>query len=65
MMASALRVFLSPAIGRRALAGIEGVVPASRLGVRPQPETIPTGIPQVDELTGGVPRSGLTEIFGP
>jgi len=33
--------------------------------VRPQPETIPTGIPQVDALTGGVPRGGLTEIFGP
>jgi len=65
MMTSALRVFPSPAAGRRALAGIEGVVPASRLGVRPQPETIPTGIPQVDALTGGVPRGGLTEIFGP
>jgi len=64
-MASALRAFPFPAIGRRALAGIEGVVPASRMGVRPQPETIPTGIPQVDELTGGVPRGGLTEIFGP
>ncbi len=64
-MASALRVFPSPAADRRALTGIEGVVPASRLGVRPQPETIPTGIPQVDELTGGVPRGGLTEIFGP
>ncbi|MFI5109828.1 MAG: hypothetical protein ACHP78_13415 [Terriglobales bacterium] len=65
MMASALRVFPSPATGRSALAGIEGVVPASRLGVRPQPEIISIGIPQVDELTGGVPRGGLTEIFGP
>jgi len=64
-MASALRVFPSPARNPGALAGIEGVVPASRLGVRPQPQTIPTGIPQVDELTGGVPRGGLTEIFGP
>jgi len=62
---STLHVFPSPATNRRALAGIEGVVPASRLGVRPQPETIPTGIPQVDALTGGVPRGGLTEIFGP
>ena len=62
---STLHVFPSPATNRSALAGIEGVVPASRLGVRPQPETILTGIPQVDALTGGVPRGGLTEIFGP
>ena len=64
-MSSVLRVFPPPATDRRALAGIAGVVPASRLGVRPQPQIIPTGIPQVDELTGGVPRGGLTEIFGP
>lgn len=62
---SALRVFPSPVSNRRALAEIAGVVPASRLGVRPQPRTIPTGIAQVDALTGGVPRGGLTEIFGP
>ncbi len=59
-MSSALRVFPSP--GRSLPAG---VVPASRLGVRPQTRTIPTGIPQVDVLTGGVPRGGLTEILGP
>jgi len=56
-----------PSLARNpgALAEIAGVVPASRLGVRPQPRTIPTGIAQVDELTGGIPRGGLTEIFGP
>ena len=64
-MASTLRVFPSPAPDRGIPAEIAGVVPASRLGVRPQPRTIPTGIPQVDELTGGAPRGGLTEIFGP
>jgi len=64
-MASALRVLPSPAHERHALAEIHGLVPASRLELRPQPGTIPTGIPQVDELTGGVPRGGLTEIFGP
>ncbi|HVP51117.1 MAG TPA: hypothetical protein VMT05_03350 [Terriglobales bacterium] len=64
-MASALRVFPSPARDRQTLAEIAGVVPASRLGARPQPETILTGIPQVDGLTGGVPRGGLTEVFGP
>jgi len=62
---SALCVVPFPARDRQALAGIVGVVPASRLEVRPQPETISTGIPQVDELTGGVPRGSLTEIFGP
>jgi len=64
-MSSVLRVFPSPAIDRHALAKIEGVVHASRLGVRPQPRTIPTAIASVDELTGGAPRGGLTEICGP
>jgi hypothetical protein len=61
-MLSVLRVSPSPT---DQLANIAGVVPASRLHVRPQPQTIPTGIPQVDELTGGIPRGALTEIFGP
>lgn len=64
-MAAVLCVFPSPVRNPGALAEIEGVVPASRLGVRPQPRTIPTGIASVDELTGGVPRGALTEIFGP
>lgn len=64
-MAAVLCVFPSPARNPGALAEIEGVVPASRLEVRPQPRTIPTGIASVDELTGGVPRGALTEIFGP
>jgi recombination protein RecA len=56
-----------PALARNpgVLGEIAGVVPASRLEVRPQPQTIPTGIPSVDEVTGGIPRGGLTEIFGP
>ncbi|MGB6471440.1 MAG: hypothetical protein WBE88_11320 [Candidatus Acidiferrales bacterium] len=28
-------------------------------------ETVPAGIPQIDLLTGGLPRGSLTEIFGP
>jgi hypothetical protein len=32
---------------------------------RPAPETVPTGIPEVDALTGGLPRGCLTEIAGP
>lgn len=64
-MSAVLCAFPSPARNPGALAEIEGVVPASRLGVRPQPRTILTGITPVDELTGGVPRGALTEIFGP
>jgi hypothetical protein len=28
-------------------------------------ETVPAGIPPIDDLTGGLPRGSLTEIFGP
>lgn len=28
-------------------------------------ETVPSGIPQIDSLAGGLPRGGLTEICGP
>src|SRR5580692_5240379 len=27
--------------------------------------TVPSGIPEIDALTGGLPRGALTEIFGP
>jgi recombination protein RecA len=27
--------------------------------------TVPTGIPEIDALTGGLPRGALTEVFGP
>jgi hypothetical protein len=40
------------------------VRPASRLEVRPRPEMLSTGIAEVDALTGGIPRSCLTEIYG-
>lgn len=64
-MSAVLCVFPAPPRNPGALAEIEGVVPASRLEARPQPRTIPTGIAPVDALTGGIPRGGLTEIFGP
>ncbi len=60
---SLLRAFPSLAVKDGGLP--EGVVTASRLAVRPQPRLLPTGIPQVDALTGGLPRGGLTEICGP
>jgi len=41
-----------------------GVVPGSRLEVRPAPATVPSGIAEIDALTGGLPRGALTEIFG-
>jgi hypothetical protein len=30
----------------------------------PHPETVPTGIPEVDRLTGGLPKGCITEIIG-
>ena len=32
---------------------------------RPAPECVPTGVPSLDDATGGLPRGSLTEIFGP
>src|SRR5947209_11627358 len=43
---------------------LTAVVPASRLDVRPAPEMVSSGIPQLDALTGGFPRGCLTEICG-
>jgi hypothetical protein len=32
---------------------------------RPAPETVRTGVSELDAMTGGLPRGCLTEIFGP
>jgi len=32
---------------------------------RPVPERVPTGIAEIDQATGGLPRGALTEICGP
>jgi hypothetical protein len=47
-----------------ALPKLAAVVPASRLDVRPAPEMVSSGIPQLDALTGGLARGCLTEICG-
>jgi len=44
---------------------LSAVTPASRLTIRPLPEMISSGVPELDRLTGGLPRGCLTEICGP
>src|ERR1035438_9379891 len=47
-----------------AIPKLAAVIPASRLEVRPAPEMVSSGIPQLDLLTGGLARGCLTEICG-
>jgi len=47
-----------------AIPKLAAVVPASRLDMRPAPEMVSSGIPQLDSLTGGIARGCLTEICG-
>src|SRR5229473_135388 len=47
-----------------AISRLAAVVPASRLDVRPAPEMVSSGIPQLDSLTGGLARGCVTEICG-
>jgi len=47
-----------------AISRLTAVVPASRLDLLPAPEMVSSGIPQLDLLTGGLPRGCLTEICG-
>ena len=48
-----------------AIPKLAGVTPASRLDVRPAPQMVPSGVREIDTLTGGLPRGCLTEICGP
>ena len=48
-----------------ALPNLAGVTAASRLEVRPTPEMVSSGIREIDELAGGLPRGCLSEICGP
>src|SRR5882762_10222370 len=47
-----------------AIPKLAAVVPAARLDVRPAPEMVSSGIPQLDLLIGGLARGCLTEICG-
>jgi len=44
---------------------LAGVTPASRLEIRAAPETVSSGILEIDNLIGGLPRGCLTEVCGP
>lgn len=44
---------------------LAAITAASRLEIRPAPDTASSGILQIDTLTGGLPRGCLTEICGP
>jgi recA bacterial DNA recombination protein len=48
-----------------ALPKLTGVTAASRLEARPAPEMVSSGIREIDELAGGLPRGCLSEICGP
>ena len=39
--------------------------PAYKKQQTPEREKLPSGIPQVDAITGGLPTGAITEIFGP
>ena len=48
-------------------AQLEASFGSAAFSVRPKsvPETLPTGIPEVDAASGGLPRGAITEIAGP
>jgi hypothetical protein len=48
-----------------AIPKLAGVTPAARLEVRPAPQMVSSGVREIDALTGGFPRGGLTEVCGP
>ena len=46
-------------------ASIEAQIPSAfAVSRKPEQRTIPTGVPQIDSVTGGIPASALTEICG-
>lgn len=61
MNAAALRSYLAS----QEKLGPGSLIPFPRLAERAAPETVPTGVEEIDALTGGLPRGALTEICGP
>ncbi len=59
-----IRVETLLATSLSAMPKLAGVVPASRLEVRPMPEMVSSGIREINALTGGIPRGCLTEVCG-
>ena len=57
-MASALQLIQSQVESSLRLPAPFGIRP------RPAPELLPTGVPALDQLTGGLPRGALTELCG-
>ncbi|HXE89835.1 MAG TPA: hypothetical protein VNK82_02625 [Terriglobales bacterium] len=61
MNAAALRSYLSS----EGKLGPGSLIPFPQLAERTGPENVPTGVAEIDALTGGLPRGSLTEICGP
>jgi len=49
---------------RKLPGSVANVVPASRLEIRPAPEMASSGVIEIDNWTGGLPRGCLTEVSG-
>jgi hypothetical protein len=62
----AVERYLPTMVGQRlsAMPRLAGVAPASRLEIRPAPEMVSSGVPDIDTLTGGFPRGCLAEMCG-
>ncbi len=58
MPSATLKADLASAVGNRFATDFS-------LHHRPAPETVPTGVAEIDCLTGGLPRGSISEIFGP
>jgi len=58
LKSSALRLHVESALSGRVLSPF-------CLAETALPTTVPAGIPLLDQATGGLPRGGLTEIYGP
>lgn len=58
---------ISPALLKAGLESALGPRFAAHLSLRPRPapELVPSGIPELDALTGGLPRGAIADLYGP